>query len=202
MTSSLTAIPAVTRIDPLPLAGAPQGSNFSQVIASLPRSGGDGPAATHEEQVEKQVQTWVATTFFGTLLKQMHDSPFKSDLFTGGRGGEAFGSLYDQQLAQKMASGIGQRLVHSIARSMLPQKSPGSNASAKVKPAAAQAQASQKAAAAANPNPAGARQRQAPARLGLPSAGPALPYKPGSRQQESNQTSTSEVANGPVDLRA
>ena len=64
----------------------------------------------------KQTQNWVAQTFFGTLLKQMDDSPFKSDLFSGGRGGEAFSSLYHQRLAERMAGGAGAKLVHSIVR--------------------------------------------------------------------------------------
>ena len=48
------------------------------------------PAAAEHDQLTQQAQKWVAQTFFGTLLKQMHDSPFKSELFSGGRGGEAF----------------------------------------------------------------------------------------------------------------
>ena len=69
-------------------------------------------------KLENETRTWVAQTFFGTLLKQMRNSPFKSDLFSGGRGGEAFGSLYDQQLAERMANGVGSKLVDSIVRKM------------------------------------------------------------------------------------
>jgi Rod binding domain-containing protein len=63
-----------------------------------------------------QAQKWVAQTFYGTLLKQMHDSPFKSDLFDGGRGGQAFGTLRDQQLADRMSRGAGNKLVRSIVK--------------------------------------------------------------------------------------
>ena len=73
-------------------------------------------AGTQHERLVKQTQNWVAQTFFGTLLKQMDDSPFKSDLFSGGRGGEAFSSLYHQRLAERMAGGAGAKLVHSIVR--------------------------------------------------------------------------------------
>ncbi len=66
----------------------------------------------------KEAQTFVSQAFFGTLLKQMRNSPFKSELFSGGRGGEAFGSLYDQQLADRMATGVGSKLVDSIVRKM------------------------------------------------------------------------------------
>jgi len=88
----------------------------SQSQAKLPDAHGARAPLSQHQQLEKQTQVWVAQTFFGTLLKQMHDSPFKSDLFSGGRGGEAFGSLYDQHLAQRMARGAGSKLVHSIVK--------------------------------------------------------------------------------------
>ena len=68
------------------------------------------------EQLVDQTRTWVAQTFFGTLLKQMRDSPFKSDIFSGGQGGQAFSSLHDQHLAEHMARGAGSKLVNSIVR--------------------------------------------------------------------------------------
>ena len=73
---------------------------------------------TRYDQLVKQTQKWVAQTFFGTLLKQMEDSRFKSDLFSGGRGGQAFSSLYHQQLAERMAGAAGSKLVKSIVRSI------------------------------------------------------------------------------------
>jgi Rod binding domain-containing protein len=68
------------------------------------------------ENLVKQSQALISQTFFGTLLKQMRESPFKSDLFSGGRGGEAFGGLYDQQLAQRMSRGVGSKLVNAMVR--------------------------------------------------------------------------------------
>ena len=53
----------------------------------------------------KQARVWVSQTFFGTLLKQMHDSPFRSEIFSGGRGGQAFSSLFNQHLTERMAGG-------------------------------------------------------------------------------------------------
>ena len=94
------------------------------------------------EDARKQAQTFVSQAFFGTLLKQMRNSPFKSELFSGGRSGEAFGSLYDQQLAERMANGVGSKLVDSIVRKLeaakayrktsknVIEKSGGTNASA------------------------------------------------------------------------
>ena len=46
----------------------------------------------------------------------MHDSPFKSELFDGGRGGQAFGGLMDQQLSDRMAKGANNKLVNGIVR--------------------------------------------------------------------------------------
>jgi len=74
------------------------------------------PAKSHHDQITEQTQKWVSQTFFGTLLKQMDDSPFKSELFSGGRGGQAFSSLYHQQLADRIARGAGHKLVNTIVR--------------------------------------------------------------------------------------
>ena len=94
-------LPPVPPLKPLDLASRATGA---------PASG------TRHDQLTTQARNWVAQTFFGTLLKQMDDSAFKSDLFSGGRGGEAFGSLYHQQLAQRMTSGAGGKLVNAIVR--------------------------------------------------------------------------------------
>ena len=83
-------------------------------------------ASTQHEKLTAQTQKWVSQTFFGTLLKQMRNSPFKSKLFEGGRGGEAFQSLMDQRLADHMARGAGHKLVNAITR-----KIEGRNAYAK-----------------------------------------------------------------------
>ena len=71
---------------------------------------------TQTERLTKEAERWVSQTFFGTLLKQMHNSPFKSDWLSGGRGGEAFSPLYDQHLADRMARASGRQLVNSIVK--------------------------------------------------------------------------------------
>ena len=107
------------QLEPLDLAHTPRASVRKLAAADLsPTSrlaGGGAPPAQHDQLVG-QTQKWVSQTFFGTLLKQMADSTFKSDLFSGGRGGEAFSSLYHQQLADRMARGAGDPLVQSIVR--------------------------------------------------------------------------------------
>ncbi|QOV91524.1 rod-binding protein [Humisphaera borealis] len=72
------------------------------------------PAQTQEARLEAQARQLVSQTFFGTMLKQMRDSPFKSDLFEGGRGGAAFSSMYDQKLVEQMSRGAGKKLVDSV----------------------------------------------------------------------------------------
>jgi Rod binding domain-containing protein len=73
------------------------------------------PQTQHEKLVE-QTQKWVAQTFYGAMLKQMRNSPFKSEIFDGGRGGEAFSTLFDQNLADHMAKGSNNQLVNRIVK--------------------------------------------------------------------------------------
>ena len=74
------------------------------------------PMDPAKKELVKTAQKWVGQTFFGTILKQMHNSPFKSELWSGGRGGEAFSTLYDQHLAERMARGAGRGLANSIVK--------------------------------------------------------------------------------------
>jgi Rod binding domain-containing protein len=90
-----------------------------------------GSFASEHEKVVEQAQKWVAQTFYGTLLKQVRQSPFHSQLFEGGRGGEAFSSLYDQRLADHMARGTGKKLVNAIARKIEAKTAYGKLAHAK-----------------------------------------------------------------------
>jgi len=79
---------------------------------------GTSPAAQHHAQLVQQSQKWVSQTFFGTMLKQMRKSPFKSEMFSGGRGGEAFSEMFDQQLADHMGKGSGKKLVNALVHHM------------------------------------------------------------------------------------
>src|SRR4051794_581686 len=111
--------PPAQALKPLDLAGPHRAAPRNlqpQDLDPTSRLAKPGSAATQHDKLVKQTQNWVAQTFFGTLLKQMEDSPFKSDLFSGGRGGEAFSSLYHQRLAERMAGGAGSKLVNSIVR--------------------------------------------------------------------------------------
>lgn len=64
--------------------------------------------------IRTQVKKLVGQTFYANILKQMHDDPFKSNLFDGGRGGEAFAPMFDQQIADHIAQSGSNKLVDSI----------------------------------------------------------------------------------------
>ena len=89
------------------------------------------PQLSEDQKLDKQVRNWVGQTFFGTLLKQMRDSPFKSEIFSGGRGGEAFQEMYDGRLAQHMANSVGTKIVRPIVKEL--QKKSAARAYSKVK---------------------------------------------------------------------
>ena len=75
--------------------------------------------AEQQDKVTETAQRWVAQTFYGTLMRQMRNSPFKSDLFEGGRGGQAIAPLLDQRLIDSMSKGTAKRLTGAIARKLM-----------------------------------------------------------------------------------
>jgi len=114
----MTIPPLDTRkftIDQLPLWGQPQGSRSMAAITALPVQGND-QAPSSDDKLTTAARQLVGSTFFGTLLKQMHDSPFKSELFSGGRGEEAFSPLMDQQMIDRMSRTAGDKLVKRIVK--------------------------------------------------------------------------------------
>lgn len=111
---NLSRTPSSSALNPLDLS--PRDGHPLKATASLAdlnaRSTGAG------KDLRREAEIFVSQAFFGTLLKQMRESPFRSDLFEGGRGGQAFGSLYDQHLAERMARGAGTKLVNTIVRKL------------------------------------------------------------------------------------
>lgn len=91
-----------------PQKGAETALTNGMAVAKAPLNG--------EQQLQKQATNLIGQTFFGTLLKQMRDSPFKSDLFSGGRGGQAFSEMYDQHIAMHMAQRSGAKLTRPIVK--------------------------------------------------------------------------------------
>lgn len=86
---------------------------------------GTTQAEAQQDEVQRQAQRWVSQTFVATILKQSRNSPFKSDLFSGGRGGEAFSPLMDQHLADRVAPAIAGRLARQIAGSIAAKRAYG-----------------------------------------------------------------------------
>jgi Rod binding domain-containing protein len=94
-----------------------QGSRLDPAIFA-PAAKGVDPTSAADQRLEAAARQLVGGTFFGTLLKQMHNSPFKSDLFSGGRGEQAFSPLYDQHLIERMSRGAANRLVTPIVKKL------------------------------------------------------------------------------------
>jgi Rod binding domain-containing protein len=95
-----------------------------------------GLGSSQHDQLVKQAEKWVAQTFYGTLLKQMRDDPFHSDLFDGGKGGKAFEQMLDQRLADHMSRGAGGKLVGAIVHKIESARAARKYAQASRKPAA------------------------------------------------------------------
>jgi len=92
----------------------PMAEDDTQFAQGLPRH----QEKTPHDKVVETARKLVAQTFYGTMLKQMRNSPFKSEMFEGGRGGQAFAPLLDQRLAEHMAGSSDSHLVNAIARKL------------------------------------------------------------------------------------
>lgn len=96
--------------------GMRPGQASRQQPAKTARSLYQAVEPTPKESLEKIARDLVGSTFYGTLMKQMHDSPFKSDVFSGGRGEQAFSPIYDQHMIQRMSGNSADRLVRPIVK--------------------------------------------------------------------------------------
>jgi Rod binding domain-containing protein len=99
-----TAHPTATEL--LPLGE----SQYQHISSRQPK--------TENDKIHETARKWVAQTFYGAMLKQMRESPFKSEIFSGGRGGQAFSTMLDQHLADHMSRSAGSKLVNAIARKL------------------------------------------------------------------------------------
>jgi Rod binding domain-containing protein len=97
---------------------------FEQLLKDAQNLGAEtSPQRSEEEkQVRKLVQDLISQTFFGPMLRQMRNSPWKSDLWSGGRGGDAFQGMMDQKMVEQMGSAISGPLVDSMTRQLLGHK--------------------------------------------------------------------------------
>lgn len=126
--SGLEALNSAAGIDPQQLlsdlgnlGAAPK---LAAALAGVRRSMADQQAEQaaaakedgQQQELKEHARKLVSQTFFGTMLKQMRNSPFKSELFEGGRGGQVFTSMFDQHLSEQMAGGAGEKLVNALVR--------------------------------------------------------------------------------------
>ena len=70
------------------------------------------------QQLQPVAQVLIAQTFFGTLLKQSENNPYKDERIEGGRGGQMWNSMFHQKLAERMTRGSGQKLVKAVVKSL------------------------------------------------------------------------------------
>jgi Rod binding domain-containing protein len=73
-------------------------------------------AEKQHEAVVKNTEKWVAQTFYGEMLKQMRNSPFRSKMFDGGEAGKTFNQMFDSELAGHLSRGAGKKLVDTIVK--------------------------------------------------------------------------------------
>jgi Rod binding domain-containing protein len=73
------------------------------------------------DALRQQAQKFVAQAFYTPMFKAMRASPFKSEVFSGGQGGQAFQTMFDGILAQRMTRGAGGPLVDAMVRSLDPE---------------------------------------------------------------------------------
>jgi len=73
--------------------------------------------------LRKQAEKFVAQAFFTPMFKAMRSSPFKSEILSGGRGGEVFQSMFDGVLAERMGRGSGKSLVDAMVDRLDPETS-------------------------------------------------------------------------------
>jgi Rod binding domain-containing protein len=109
--SGQSKVPQTPRQSASPRTPIPHTQKFGDHFATVKaKPEGD---AQHQELV-KQAQKWVAQTFYGEMLKEMRNSPFKDKIFSGGKGAESFQEMFDQKLADKMSRGAGKKLVDAM----------------------------------------------------------------------------------------
>ena len=94
---------------PNPATGALPGADFARLLD-------DERLEQREAEAREAAQDMVAVTLLMPLLKQVRNDPFRSDLFHGGQGEEAFGAQLDQQIAQSMSRSMKFPLTDAITR--------------------------------------------------------------------------------------
>ncbi|MBI1367589.1 MAG: hypothetical protein GC162_02930 [Planctomycetes bacterium] len=72
--------------------------------------------ASRDQQVRDAATEMVSMALVLPMLKMARNDPFKSDLFHGGQGEDAFGAQLDQIRAQQVAGSVSTNLVEAVYR--------------------------------------------------------------------------------------
>jgi len=95
----------------------PNAAQFGEALAKRRASG----AATSEAR--KRVGEFVGNIFYGTLIRQMQASKFKTRYLSGGRGEEVFQGQLGLELAQRLGRSVSDpvsnKLFESIQRRLV-----------------------------------------------------------------------------------
>ncbi|MEM1108312.1 MAG: hypothetical protein AAGH99_06445 [Planctomycetota bacterium] len=100
----------------------PVGSDFASLLSVQGENESTEPtdAKAHNRELREAAEQLVASAFILPLLQQARNDPFKSDLFHGGRGEEAFGQqldvIYADNITRSANFGITDALVSRFER--------------------------------------------------------------------------------------
>ena len=76
----------------------------------------EGPLSAKDAKLEQAAQTLVNQFFMGSMMKQMRNSPFKNEAFTGGKAGAAYAGMFDQHVAEHSGNKIAKSLVSAMLK--------------------------------------------------------------------------------------
>lgn len=92
-----------------------EGFEVSGFDTLLSRAEGAGATADQRErQIREAADEFVGMAFILPLMKMSRNDPFKSEMFHGGQGEEAFGAQLDQMRAKQVSPAISKPLVDAI----------------------------------------------------------------------------------------
>lgn len=93
-------------------AGALVNPASSALLAEKPAAIGKSKEAA---DFRKQIGEFVGNIFYGTLIKQMQESSFKTKYFSGGRGEEVFQGQLGIELAQRLGRSANNPVADKLA---------------------------------------------------------------------------------------
>jgi len=82
--------------------------------ADAPSFAAELDARSDTDRVREAAEQLVGIALIKPLLEQARENPFKTELFHGGPGEEAFGAQLDQHLADRMAKRAGGSIVDAV----------------------------------------------------------------------------------------